>query len=382
MEVRRNIYEANGKQVTDTKVKPSNGTNGTLEDSLKEEIPKKFCRVCGTDCTRAYWHNSKSSPKIDICPDCFKHSTFPNQHNRSDYVKMENKSYTLLPDRDSAWTDEETLLLLEGLEMYEDDWNKISDHIGTRSREEAVLKFLQLEIEDPYVEPEPAPKESALAVSYLGEQPIPFSHTENPILSTMAYLAGIADPTVTAAAAGKSIAQVQSLIRARINNESATNGDSTDLVEKAQDAATTLPFALSAARASALASHEERTLTRLVHLASNMQHQKLTLKLNQFAELEKLIKLERKDVERRRQALFLERLEFQRRMRAVEDALAKAVINPDSKAGMEAIGRVVGGAVGKGSVGVGVGGKVEEDGGDVKPLSEEAGAEGFTTFAV
>src|SRR5699024_5827469 len=32
------------------------------------------------------------------------------------------------------WTEQETLLLLEGLELYKDDWNKVCEHIGTRTQ--------------------------------------------------------------------------------------------------------------------------------------------------------------------------------------------------------------------------------------------------------
>ena len=50
------------------------------------------------------------------------------------------------------WTDEETLLLLEALEMYKDDWNKVCEHVGSRTQEECILHFLRLPIEDPYLD--------------------------------------------------------------------------------------------------------------------------------------------------------------------------------------------------------------------------------------
>jgi SWI/SNF related-matrix-associated actin-dependent regulator of chromatin subfamily C len=427
MEVRRNVYESNGKEATPSESKPktangevsANGTPGekSLEESLKEEVPKKFCQICGNDCTRAHWHNAKANPKFEVCPQCFKSNAFPSNHNRSDFVKMENKSYSLVPDREASWTDEELLLLLEGLEMYDDDWNKVSDHVGTRTREECVLKFLQLEIEDDYVEPDPKQKDPGLAVTYVGEGRVPFNQIENPVLSVMAFLAGLADPTVTAAAAGKSVEEVQRVMRERIDNgtlrssskEKAPEGEttttgaaaeeaaaepkgedameveptsavavkstSTGSADKTRDALLSLPFALSAARASALASHEERTLTRLIHLASNLQMQKLELKLQQFAELEHLLKLERKDVERRRQSLFLERLEFQRRMRTVEDAFENAMSLSPAE-GLEAVRNVVKGAVSSGNIGLGK--LVGAD--DIAPLG--AGDAGYKAFSI
>ena len=50
------------------------------------------------------------------------------------------------------WTDTETLLLLEALEMHKDDWNKVCEHVGTRTQDECVLHFLRLPIEDPYMD--------------------------------------------------------------------------------------------------------------------------------------------------------------------------------------------------------------------------------------
>ena len=32
------------------------------------------------------------------------------------------------------WSDQETLLLLEGLELYGDNWAEIAEHVGTRSQ--------------------------------------------------------------------------------------------------------------------------------------------------------------------------------------------------------------------------------------------------------
>lgn len=93
------------------------------------------------------------------------------------------------------WTEQETLLLLEGLEMYKDDWNKVCEHVGSRTQDECILHFLRLPIEDPYLEDDN---------TYLGPlsyQPIPFSKAGNPIMSTVAFLASVVDPRIAASAA-------------------------------------------------------------------------------------------------------------------------------------------------------------------------------------
>lgn len=96
------------------------------------------------------------------------------------------------------WSEQETLLLLEGLELYKDDWNKVSEHVGSRTQDECILHFLRLPIEDPYLED---PEHGGGALGPLAYQPIPFSQAGNPIMSTVAFLASVVDPRVASAAA-------------------------------------------------------------------------------------------------------------------------------------------------------------------------------------
>lgn len=54
------------------------------------------------------------------------------------------KSTAAIASRD--WTEQETLLLLEGLEMFKDDWNKVCEHVGSRTQDECILHFLRYSI--------------------------------------------------------------------------------------------------------------------------------------------------------------------------------------------------------------------------------------------
>ncbi|CAG7713858.1 unnamed protein product [Allacma fusca] len=108
---------------------------------------------------------------------------------------MKNKNVASMT-RD--WTEQETLLLLEALEMYKDDWNKVCEHVGSRTQEECILHFLRLPIEDPYLDD---PTSGGGALGPLAFQPIPFSKAGNPIMSTVAFLASVVDPRIASAAA-------------------------------------------------------------------------------------------------------------------------------------------------------------------------------------
>ncbi|XP_039264630.2 SWI/SNF complex subunit SMARCC2-like isoform X1 [Styela clava] len=109
------------------------------------------------------------------------------------------------------WTDQEILLLLEGLEMYKDDWNKVSEHVSSRTQDECILQFLRLPIEDPYLEgtiAASAAEGESNSVDFkdiIKNQPVPFSKAGNPVMSTVAFLASVVSPRVAAAAAKAAI---------------------------------------------------------------------------------------------------------------------------------------------------------------------------------
>lgn len=89
--------------------------------------------------------------------------------------------------------------------MYKDDWNKVCEHVGTRTQDECILKFLQLPIEDPYLEG------NGSAPGSLAYPSIPFSQSGNPVMSTVAFLASVVDPRVASAAAKAALEEFSKL---------------------------------------------------------------------------------------------------------------------------------------------------------------------------
>lgn len=207
------------------------------------------------------------------------------------------------------------------------------------------MKFLQLEIEDKYVEDVPELR------GVHGRDPV--NHAENPVLSVVAFLAQMAEPAVAAAAAGRSVDEIRKELKKQLGKgddkaqqekgkekegEATKTEDSMDLDAAAAAAAAreqgqkdietqpkmSLPnvaLAASAARAGALASHEEREMTRLVSAAVNVTLQKFEVKLQQFNEMEEIIEAERRELEQARQQLFLDRMAMKKRVKEVQDSL-------------------------------------------------------------
>lgn len=51
------------------------------------------------------------------------------------------------------WTEDETLLLLEGIEKFgSDSWERVSKHVGTKSVQQCILHFIRLPIDDQFLE--------------------------------------------------------------------------------------------------------------------------------------------------------------------------------------------------------------------------------------
>ncbi|XP_063381254.1 SWI/SNF complex subunit SMARCC2 [Cydia fagiglandana] len=105
--------------------------------------------------------------------------------------------------RGREWTEQETLLLLEGLELHRDDWNRVAAHVGTRTHDECILHFLRLPIEEPYLQD----GASGGVLGPLAYQPIPFSKQGNPVMSTVAFLASVVDPRIASKATGAAMAE-------------------------------------------------------------------------------------------------------------------------------------------------------------------------------
>ena len=363
LEVGRNIYEPSARENKLNKTeKQANGdtptTNGTsdapkaIEDVVKAPISKINCFSCGIDCTRVHYHNSQtdaatvaSKIKYDLCPNCYTEGRMPSNHNQSLYVKIENPTYSSVPDRDAPWSDGETLRLLEAMERYDENWEEIADYVGTRTKEECVVKFLQFEIEDKYLDAEPI--KPSTGISMLGSQQghLPFSQADNPVMSVIGFLASLTEPSVTAAAANKTVEAMKQSLRNQLEKPQTSEkgkekeGDSME-IDVRQDTTTTtttttthsvstlatIPLATIAARAGGLASHEEREMTRLVSSAVNTTLMKFELKLKQFNEMEQILQAERRELERGRQQLFLDRLSFKKRVHDVQEGLRTAAV--------------------------------------------------------
>ncbi len=195
MELRTNIYQTtsrSSREVTEAEAKTladaagaAGGPNGVGASATYS------CDTCGVDCTSVRYHSLKTK-NFELCPPCYLDGRFPSSMFSGDFVKLTASQNSFNGDDD--WTNQEILQLLEGVEMYDDDWSKIEEHIGgTKSAQQCVRKFLELPIEDPYLQ-----TEGGMGALRFGR--VPFEQADNPVMSVVAFLAGVVGPGVAAEA--------------------------------------------------------------------------------------------------------------------------------------------------------------------------------------
>jgi SWI/SNF related-matrix-associated actin-dependent regulator of chromatin subfamily C len=347
LELRRNIYSTDARFKTKS-VEPEQAAMAASEAASGESRPRTTYTsdVSGVDLPGVRYQSIKD-PSYNISESEYREGRFPNNLTSGDFIRVEESPFK--HGTDEPWSDQETLRLLEGLEMYDDDWDKIEEHVGTRSREQCIAAFLQLPIEDQYL------GHAQVDAGPLQYAKIPFSRGDNPVMSVVAFLASVVDPKVAAAAAQSTISELKASLRnkaeggadkaeekgasmaidggAEASEKPATSGAKGEL-----ERAATTALSAAAAKAHVLATQDDRELERLVRELVDAQVKKLELKLAHFDELESILEAERREVEQARQQLYDERLEVAKQWSKIREAAQKIAsgqaVSPQELAGV------------------------------------------------
>ncbi|KAH8101111.1 Smarcc1 protein [Cristinia sonorae] len=193
LELRSSIYQTTAKSSQAvTSAEAETLANGA---SPRPPVAKHQCDTCGVDCTPLRYHSLKVKD-FELCPPCYLDGRFPSSMFSGDFVKLTQNQvqHGVGAAAEDEWSDQEILLLLEGVEMYDDDWSAIEEHVGSRSAQQCIRKFLELPIEDPYIATEGN-------MGPLRYARMPFEQADNPVMSVVAFLAGVVGPGVAAEAA-------------------------------------------------------------------------------------------------------------------------------------------------------------------------------------
>ncbi|CAL5386918.1 unnamed protein product [Camellia sinensis] len=300
-----------------------------LDSRIRERLSENRCNCCSRSLPFVYYQSQKEVDVL-LCLDCFHDGRFVIGHSSIDFLRVDaTKEYDDLDGE--SWTNQETLLLLEAMEIYNENWNEIAEHVGTKSKAQCILHFIRLPMEDGPLENIAVPSVSLSsnlsnrddfgrphsssngdsAGSCL-EDPdsghrLPFANFANPVMALVAFLASAVGPRIAAACAHVSLAvlsedsQTASGHGNRMNMESTRNsegsshgentnssqqkednlevhgqwnqnGEATPLTAEKVRSAAKAGLAAAATKAKLFADHEEREIQRLS--ANIINHQR------------------------------------------------------------------------------------------------------------
>lgn len=313
---------------------------------------KHECDNCAKDCSKMRYA-SVGPADVKLCPSCFANGRYPSTLSSRDFEQMTTVLNSEAYDG-SVWSEVEQLLLLEGLEKFGDDWNKVAEHVQTKSNEQCVLKFLRMPIEDSFLGDQigkwNSTSESTFSrVSGASLKPeddepftgsaLPFADTSNPIMAQVAFLASSVSPEVAAAAAQAALSKVMSENSAPLKktdgekqtemakslmgqsagskNASSANGTpegrprrslTAHLDHAAVEAAAAVGLGAAAARAKMLADAEMEEIEKTFALIIETKMKAMDIKLKELNELEKHVRSKCEVLERERACVYADRV--------------------------------------------------------------------------
>ncbi|AQZ10245.1 SWI3 (YJL176C) [Zygosaccharomyces parabailii] len=216
---------------------------------------------------------------------------------------------------DDGWNKQGVQKLLEGIQTHGSDWYKIAKDVGNKTPEQCILKFLQMPIEDRFLHQND--KDSDLgSLKYAPH--LPFSKSENPVMSTLAFLVGLMDPKI-------------------VQNMTSRALQSMEDVEKQQKCppttkeASELALSSLGVRAHVYATNEERQMNAIAHQMAQVQLQKVEAKLKLLDKIEKSLELEKKALQRQQEDVLVQRLSFAKHSRNVHLKLEESLKSFDDK---------------------------------------------------
>ncbi|CAM0874703.1 unnamed protein product [Alopecurus aequalis] len=314
-----------------------------LEGKIRERLSESSCSYCSQS-LRSLHYQSQKEVDIVLCSDCFHDARYITGHSSLNFQRVDGDNDGSGNDGDN-WTDQETLLLLEGIEKHNDNWNNIADHVGTKSKAQCIYHFIRIPVEDSLLERIEVPDAYMPFRAQTNGQPhsdsngstsgnlpqsvqhgneLPFISSSNSVMSLVAFLASSIGPRIAASCASAALSALTREDDPRVISESmhaddrahgahpdfpGHNGALCSIVPENVKHAAMCGLSAGAMKSKLFADQEEREIQRLVATLINHQLKRLELKLKQFAEVETLLLKECEQVERARQRISAGRIQ-------------------------------------------------------------------------
>lgn len=78
-----------------------------------------------------------------ICVRCFQDERYGENKSAADYL-LKHSNEEGINHRSAAWTDSETMILLDAVVKFGDDWNAVVQQVEDRSKMDCIARLLEL----------------------------------------------------------------------------------------------------------------------------------------------------------------------------------------------------------------------------------------------
>ncbi|KAI7849914.1 hypothetical protein BDC45DRAFT_573424 [Circinella umbellata] len=277
------------------------------------------CSNCHEDCSEVRYQSLKYK-KLQLCVSCFLEGKFTAASCKGEFLRVDRNDREVLEE---DWSKEEILRLLEAVDQFDEDWLAISEHVGTRTKEQCITQFLQLPIHENFLTAKLSDKEL---------EELPFGDQANPVMTLIAFLSGHINPGIGSFAAKSALKELMkepnstknSISENTVADNAATsdNDDSmdemdvddrgdADVFDTQQDAfsretmkkATIAALKSAVEHAKKLASYEHEEIQHWTRLVVKTLVDKLQIKVQQYDEQEIFLDNELKELDKQGTAL-------------------------------------------------------------------------------
>ncbi|CEP64427.1 Swi3p LALA0_S11e03862g [Lachancea lanzarotensis] len=235
-------------------------------------------------------------------------------------VKLQRPN--ILETADKDWSKEDLEKLLQGLQKHKSDWQRVAHFVGNKTAEQCILRFLQLPIEDPFLQSNISDELGPLKYA----PHLPFSKADNPVMSTIAFLVGLVDPNMVKKMTDRAIDSIKP------DSEKETSPEAGSYIKEGSE----LALATLGARSHVFATNEERHMNALANEMIQLQLKKVGLKLQVLATMEKSLEMEKKAIQKQQEDTFIQRLSLAKHSNAINAKLQQCLDDFDDKMKLQA----------------------------------------------
>lgn len=267
------------------------------------------------------------------------------ESSKSGDEEFPSKRSRIISDFNSGWSRLELKKLLiavqensvSGDHGTKFDWLRIASFVGTKSPDQCIARFLQLPIEDPFLDK----MKNLGPLKYAPH--LPYSSADNPIISTITYLSSLVDKDIVIAAKNRAIKKVDEIYLNKLKDSIKTGKDEditmtelestipleTKHEKNDENFSESLKENLSASlagiagRAHLFATYEERQLNYLVSTIINQSINKVELKLEKLTAAEMEIEQQKKTLINMQNDIITSKLSMGKRQKHIYDSFSK-----------------------------------------------------------